>query len=109
VHHVAVSVKLANSGEPAARRLRPKALTRFRECGKAWLKLVVETSADCAEAEALASELGWPKERVLLMPQARNRSELSKLTPLVARESLLRKVGVSPRLHVERWDGRRGI
>jgi hypothetical protein len=45
----------------------------------------------------------------MLMPEARNRHELSRLTPLVTRESLLRGLSSSPRLHVERWDGRRGV
>jgi organic radical activating enzyme len=108
VQHFAVSVKLVNSGEPASRRLRPKALAALRESGKAWLKLVVQSSADCAEAQALASELAWPKERIFLMPEARTRRELARLAPLVARESLLRGVAASPRLHVELWDGRRG-
>lgn len=109
VQHFSVSVKLENSGEPLARRLRPKALESLRDSGKAWLKLVVQTGADCAEAEALATELDWPKKRVLLMPEAQSRSKLSRLTPLVTRESLLRGLGTSPRLHVERWGGRRGV
>lgn len=109
VHHFSVSVKLANSGEPVARRVRPNALVGLRASGRAWLKFVVQSSADCEEAEALAVELGWPKEQVMLMPEARSRAELSQLAPLVTRESLLRGLRASPRLHVERWDGRRGV
>jgi hypothetical protein len=73
------------------------------------LKLVVGGAQDCDEAEALVEELGWPRQRVLLMPLAATRSELNVRTPLVARESLLRGLRPSPRLHIERWDGQRGV
>jgi len=45
---------------------------------------------------------------VLFMPQARTRRELALRAPFVENAARARGVGVSPRLHVERWDGRRG-
>ncbi len=104
-----VSPKLENSGEPAERRIDHDALAALRDTGRAWLKLVVEAEGDLPEIDALLGHLRWPGERVLLMPRAASRAELAERTPLVARLSRERGVGASPRLHVERWDGRRGV
>jgi organic radical activating enzyme len=103
-----VSPKLANAGDPERLRLRLDVLRAFRATGRAFLKLVVETSADADEAEALVRSLDWPRERVLFMAQATTRETLAERGPLVAAEALRRGVGYSPRLHVERWNGERG-
>jgi 7-carboxy-7-deazaguanine synthase len=104
-----VSPKLSNSGEPLERRLDLEALRALGGTGRAWLKLVVEAERDLEEIDALLSELSWPRERVLFMPRAASRAELAERTPLVTRLARERGVGTSPRLHVERWDGRRGV
>jgi organic radical activating enzyme len=103
-----VSPKLANSGEPLERRLRPAALAALLATERAWLKLVVATPVDAEEAERLLTATGWPRERVLLMPQGATRRELSERAPFVKAEALRRGLGYSPRLHVEHWDGARG-
>jgi organic radical activating enzyme len=104
-----VSPKLANSGELEHRRLRPEALTALLETGAAWLKLVVKSGEESAEIAALLESTEWPRARVLLMPEAATRSALAERMPLVQRLAATFGVGVSPRLHVERWDGRRGV
>jgi organic radical activating enzyme len=103
-----VSPKLANSGEPRERAVRPETLLVLRDTGRAWLKLVIASDADAAEAAALVEELAWPRERVLFMPEASTRTDLAARSPLVAAAALRRGVGFSPRLHVQLWDGRRG-
>jgi len=104
-----VSPKLSKSGNRAGLRLRAHVLRAFVATKRAWLKLVVADEADVAEAQALIDDLAWPKERALLMPQASTREELSARMPFVSAASLARGLGVSPRLHVERWGGRRGV
>lgn len=104
-----VSPKLSNSGESLERRIEPGALRALDATGRAWLKLVIETESDLEEVDALLARLAWPKERVLLMPRAASRSELAERAPLVTRLARERGVGTSPRLHVERWGGRRGV
>lgn len=104
-----VSPKLANAGDPERLRSKPEVLSAFRATGRAYLKLVVETLADADEAHALVSSLDWPKERVFLMAQASNRGALAERGPFVSAEALRRGFRYSPRLHVERWDGRRGV
>ncbi|HVW28335.1 MAG TPA: 7-carboxy-7-deazaguanine synthase QueE [Polyangiaceae bacterium] len=104
-----ISPKLANSGEPRDRRTVTEALASLHRTGRAWLKLVIESTTDMDEARALLDELGWPRERVLLMPQAASREELAERMPVVLRLAKEHGVGASPRLHVERWGGRRGV
>lgn len=104
-----VSPKLSKSGNREGLRLRRHVLRAFLGTGRAWLKLVVADEADVSEAERLIGELDWPRSRVLLMPEARTRAELAERMPFVKAASLRRGLGVSPRLHVERWDGRRGV
>ena len=103
-----ISPKLANSGDPAAKRIRLDVLGEFRASGRAYLKLVVAGPSELDEAEALVAASDWPRERVLLMAQAATRAELSERGPLVRDAALQRGLGYSPRLHVERWDGMRG-
>jgi organic radical activating enzyme len=103
-----VSPKLENSGEPAEKRLRLEVLRELGRSGRAYLKLVVADASELAQVEALVSESEWPRERVLLMPQAATRAELSTRGPLVQAEALARGLRYSSRLHVEQWDGVRG-
>ena len=104
-----VSPKLGNSGEPHERRIALAALRAFLATGRAWLKLVIESGDDVAEARPLLDELGWPRDRVLLMPQASSREALSERAPVVLRLAGEHGFRASPRLHVERWGGRRGV
>lgn len=104
-----VSPKLANAGDPERLRSKPDVLGAFLATGRAYLKLVVGTASDADEAESLVRSLAWPRERVLLMAQASTRKTLAERGPLIAAEALRRGLGYSPRLHVERWDGARGV
>ena len=103
-----ISPKLANCGEAAARRLKPDVLSTFATLPNAWLKFVVESKSDVNEVEALLQALAWPRERVLWMPQAQKRSELKRRLPQVRGWCLDAGLRLSPRLHVELWDGERG-
>ena len=104
-----VSPKLASSGEDVERRLLPGPLAVLRDTGRAWLKIVVRSSSDGAEVDGLLDTLGWPRERVLLMPEGATREALGRSTPVARDLAGARGLGVSPRIHVERWGGRRGV
>jgi organic radical activating enzyme len=103
-----VSPKLGNSGESPERRLKRDVLTRLRNTGRAFLKVVVEDDGDLGELAELLSETNWPRERTFLMPQASSRESLIAMSPAVA--ALAERLGVrtSPRLHVLHWGGQRG-
>ena len=104
-----VSPKLANSGEPRDRRIFPESLAALLGTERAWLKLVIASTTDMDEARALVEELAWPLERVLLMPEAASREALADRQPMVLRLAEAHGLRVSPRLHVERWSGQRGV
>src|SRR6185436_1279992 len=99
-----VSPKLDNSGEPVDRRLVAEALAALRDTGRAWLKWVVASEEDAAEAAEWTERLGFPASRTLFMPLGATRVQLSankhRTTDLAAKYGF----GVSPRLHVEQWD-----
>jgi hypothetical protein len=69
--------------------------------------LVIENDSDLDEVESLLQELDWPRARTLLMPQARSRDDLSRRAPLL-KLAAARGFRLSPRLHIERWNGERG-
>lgn len=104
-----VSPKLANSAEPEERRLSFEALSCLRGTGRAWLKWVIASEHDAEEAARLTARLEWPRSRVLFMPLASSRDELSLHSPAVERSATRHGFATSPRLHIERWDGKRGV
>lgn len=104
-----VSPKLSNSGDPVHLRVRQKILQEFRDTDRAWLKLVVATAEDLAEADQLVDSVEWPRERAMLMAEASDRQTLSARMPWVIGAARVRGWRVSPRLHIERFDGARGV
>jgi 7-carboxy-7-deazaguanine synthase len=103
-----VSVKLAGSGVPEARRVNPEAIRAFLARG-AWWKFVVVDGADVAEVLRLAERFALPRERILLMPEGVRREEILERSPWVAGECLRHGFRLSPRLHVLLWGARRGV
>ena len=103
-----VSPKLQNSGEAPHRRRKLEALRALLATERAYLKLVVRSDADRDEAVSLLDELGWPRTRVCLMPEAPTPSLHAERAPLVAAMSQELGVRFSPRLHVLMWGGERG-
>lgn len=104
-----VSPKLANSGDPESKRIVPEALIALRDTGRSWLKLVVRDASDADEAERLIARVGWPRERVLFMPEAAERAQLAERGAAVADLCSRHRVRYSPRLHVQIWGGKRGV
>lgn len=109
IHVWNVSPKLAHSGNERRARLRPEALRCFAALESAWFKFVVEGQGDLPEIHELLSEYEIPRSRVLLMPQARTRTELAERSPAVA--ALCRAEGFrfGPRLQIALWGDRRGV
>jgi organic radical activating enzyme len=83
-------------------------LRAFAQSAKAWLKVVIHHAGDRVELDRLIEQTRWPLQRILLMAQAASAAELEQRTPLINELALLRGVAVSPRLHVARWNGKRG-
>lgn len=103
-----VSVKLAGSGVPEAKRINPEAIRRFLRLG-AWWKFVVVDAADVAEVLRLAERFAIPREKILLMPEGVRREETLERSPWVAEECQRYGFRFSPRLHILLWGARRGV
>ncbi len=103
-----VSLKLAHSGVPEPRRLRPDAIRQFRDLG-AWFKFVVGREADVEEVRHIAATYALPGPRILLMPLGLTRAEQLQRMPEVV--AWCRRYGFrfSPRLHILIWGPRRGV
>jgi organic radical activating enzyme len=104
-----VSPKLHHAGDERARRIVPGVLEAFKETNRAWLKIVIQRPADLEEVEELIQIVGWPRERVLLMPEARSAETLKARAREVAELATGRGLGFTSRLHVELWGGKRGV
>jgi len=103
-----VSVKLAGSGVPEARRINPEAIRQFLGLG-AWWKFVVVDAADVAEVLRLAERFAIPREKILLMPEGIRREEILERSPWVWEECTRHGFRYSPLLHLLLWGARRGV
>jgi organic radical activating enzyme len=103
-----VSLKLAHSGVPLARRLRPAAIKRFRDLG-AWFKFVVADESDLDEVLEIRSRYGLHAERIVLMPLGMRREEQQALMPRVVQWCRRHGFRFSPRVHILVWGPRRGV
>lgn len=103
-----VSPKLSNSGDPLALRVRMKVLREYALL-PSYFKFVVAQEEDVEEALPLIGELGLPADRVLLMPEAGTREAYRARAPAVAELAKEHGFRFSPRLHIELWDGKRGV
>ncbi len=102
-----VSVKLAGSGVPEARRINPDAIRPFLRL-ETWWKFVVVDQADVAEVLRLAERFALPRERILLMPEGMRREELLERSLWVVEECRRQGFRYSPRLHILLWGAKRG-
>ncbi len=104
-----VSPKLAGSGNPLAKRVRPAVLSEFAALPNAIFKLVVDSPEDLDEARALVRAYQIPTERVWLMPQGRDvetlRQRSLELVPVCVGEGF----HLGHRLQVTLWGDERGV
>lgn len=107
VDQVNCSPKLANSGNSVQLRLKPNALTKISQSGKANFKFVVSSEADVEEILALVDLFDF--KEVYLMPEGRSRSEIVEHQAIVDR--LCNQYGFKPttRLHILEHGNVRGV
>ena len=103
-----VSPKLSNSGMRTIQRLNTDALTVLRDTERAWLKLVVVDLDDMIEISRLVATTNWPKEKVILMPEATSPTQLAERSNRVAEAAMQYGFRFSTRLQVLLWDNARG-
>ncbi len=101
-----VSPKLANSGLPTARRLRPAALDALAATGRSVFKFVACNPGDLSEAAAVAKD--YPSTPVWVMPQGTTEQEVRDGLRALAGPVLDQGWHLSDRLHVNLWGDVRG-
>lgn len=101
------SPKLTASEIQADARIKPEALRRLAESGKADFKFVVANEADLRDMEKTYLPL-LPRDRIWLMPRLKQRLNMGKRMEQIARFCLMRGYRLSSRLQILIWDERRG-
>lgn len=101
-----VSPKLANSGVPLDKRIRPDALAALVASGRAVFKFVAATAADLDEvAELVGAHALRP---VWIMPEGTDPTVLVERARALAQPVLDRGWNLTGRLHVLLWGDERG-
>jgi 7-cyano-7-deazaguanosine (preQ0) biosynthesis protein QueE len=101
-----VSLKLANSGMPARRRLRPDAIRALASTGKAVWKFVATEPADLGEIADLQQAYGL--DPVWVMPEGTTSGQVLDRLRELADPVLDRGWNLTPRLHTLLWEDTRG-
>ncbi|OGH59635.1 MAG: hypothetical protein A3G34_07385 [Candidatus Lindowbacteria bacterium RIFCSPLOWO2_12_FULL_62_27] len=124
-HLISLSPKLGNSSplrSPAeipkshdALRNRPEVVRAYldayadppaRDCQ---IKFVIEREEDLAEVAEFERAANIPKDKILLMPQSVEPSDLARKTAWLVDLAAKRGYGFSPRLHIAKYGNRRGV
>jgi organic radical activating enzyme len=101
-----VSPKLANSGMPAARRIRAGALRALARQGNARFKFVATGLADLDEIAGLRDAYGL--DPVWVMPEGTSSTAVLGGMRMLADAVIARGWNLSSRLHVLLWEDTRG-
>ena len=101
-----VSLKLANSGMPAVRRLRPDAIRTLAASDRAVWKFVVTSPADLEEIAGLQQRYGL--DPVWVMPEGTTSRQILHRMRELADPVLARGWNLTPRLHTLLWGDQHG-
>jgi 7-carboxy-7-deazaguanine synthase len=113
---MSISPKLSNStpegvfrAQHERLRLQPDVLRRLMEAYDYQLKFVIARAEDVGEASAVASEVGAPASKVILMPEGITAETLDQRGAWIAEICKQQGFRFSPRLHVHLYGNRRGV
>jgi len=73
-----------------------------------YLKVVCQTPKEVGQVADWAAEMGWPRDRVWVMPEGATAVELAERWPAIASAAAHHSVNASHRLHVLAWGTERG-
>jgi len=117
---MSISPKLANStpherdhgrfaGQHERLRYQPEILRRLIQLYPYQLKFVITDPGDLQQVNAIVSDIGASRSRVLLMPEGVDAAILAErgrwLVDIAKREGFR----MTPRLHIDLWGNRRGV
>jgi 7-carboxy-7-deazaguanine synthase len=117
---MSISPKLANS-TPHTRdggrwadqherlRYQPEILRRLIQLYPYQLKFVISDPADLQQVNAIVSDIGASRNRVVLMPEGVDAATLAERGRWLAEIAKREGFRMTPRLHIDLWGNRRGI
>jgi 7-carboxy-7-deazaguanine synthase len=117
---MSISPKLANS-TPHTRdngrfadqherlRYQPEILRRLIQLYPYQLKFVITDPSDVQQVNAIVSDIGASRSRVLLMPEGVDASILAQRGRWLADIAKREGFRMAPRLHIDLWGNRRGV
>jgi 7-carboxy-7-deazaguanine synthase len=117
---MSISPKLANS-TPHTRdngrfadqherlRYQPEILRRLIQLYPYQLKFVITDPSDVQQVNAIVSDIGASRSRVLLMPEGVDASILAERGQWLADIAKREGFRMTPRLHIDLWGNRRGV
>jgi 7-carboxy-7-deazaguanine synthase len=109
VNRFNVSPKLANSGIPEHKRIRPDVLEEFRRFQPSVFKFVIEDEHDLDEVDDIVGANKLPHDRVWCMPQGITAAEVAWKFRVLADAVIAHRYHFTPRLQVLAWEGQRGV
>ena len=109
IDHWNVSPKLGNSGNPQSSREVAEGYLFFGPLPSSYFKYVVEDEDDLAEVHSLAQKYNLANERIILMPEAKDRETLVTQSRWLVEHCKSHDYLFSTRLQILLWDNRRGV
>jgi 7-carboxy-7-deazaguanine synthase len=117
---MSISPKLANStphmrdngrfaGQHERLRYQPEILRRLIQLYPYQLKFVITDPSDLQQVNAIVSEIGASRSRVLLMPEGVDAAILAERGRWLADIAKREGFRLTPRLHIDLWGNRRGV
>ncbi|MEZ5959877.1 MAG: 7-carboxy-7-deazaguanine synthase QueE [Hyphomonadaceae bacterium] len=109
IDYFVVSPKLTHSGNDAAVALKPDALRRFAAMPSTFLKFVAKDATDVEVAAKIASEYGFPAQRIYIMPEGTTSEALLARGPALIDAVIAHGFNYSDRLHIHLFGQKRGV
>jgi organic radical activating enzyme len=109
IDHWSLSPKLGNSGNPPSLREVAECYRFFRNLPSSHFKYVIQDEDDLAEVQSIVQKYNLPAERIILMPQARDKETLVKRSRWLAEACKNQGYLFSTRLQIMLWGNQRGI
>jgi len=108
IDHWSVSPKLENSGNLLSSREVPEGYRFFCELSSSHFKYVIQNEDDFAEVQSIVQKYNLPAERIVLMPEAKDKETLVKKSRWLVELCKAQGYLFSTRLHILLWGNERG-
>jgi 7-carboxy-7-deazaguanine synthase len=109
VDYWSISPKLNNSGNPQSSREIPDCYRFFAGLPSCHFKFVIQNENDFREVQGIMQKYNLAPERVILMPEARNRTDLLQRSRWLVELCKAQGCLFSTRLHILLWGKMRGV